>query len=163
MRFSRFMLVLPLLPLLASCAAQPPAVQRELLPNEIADHPQILFDGSVPLDAMTLRGVKLGDAGSAIDEKRIEKRADAGWIVCNDGARYRVADDKVITLAAWDTAILKRLNLKTPEDIELRFGKAESSEDVAPVIIYYFRSGRVSVLWNTFEKQVNAVNVAKAP
>lgn len=158
MRSGCFILALSLL---ASCAAQPPAVQRELVASEISDHPQILFDGTVPLNAMTLRGVKLGDPGSVIDEKRVEKRSDAGWIVCKDGTRYRVVDEKVITLGAWDPAILKPLKITSPMDIEQRFGKAESTDDVAPIVIYHFKSGRVSVLWNTFENQLNAVNVSQ--
>jgi hypothetical protein len=153
--------LIPGLFLLASCAATHHAAPKQRLANEIADHPQILLDGSVPLDEMTLKGVKLGDAESAIAESRIEKRSDAGWVVCNDGTRYRVADGSVITLGAWDPAILEPLKLTSPADIEKRLGQPDSTDDVAPVVIYHFKKGRLSVLWNTFEKQLNAVNVSK--
>jgi hypothetical protein len=153
--------LIPALFLLASCAATPAAAPKQRLPNEIADHPQILLDGSVPLDEMALKGVKLGDPESAIAESRIEKRSDAGWIVCSDGTRYRVADGRVITLGAWDKEILKSLNIRSPADIEQRFGKPDSNEEVAPITIYHFKDGRLSVLWNTFENQINAVNVSK--
>jgi hypothetical protein len=130
-------------------------------PTEIASNPAMLYDNSVPREEMTLRGVRLGDPQSAIRSTRILKQGDGGWIVCRDGARYQITDGNVATLGVWDRKILDKLDLKSPADIESRFGKPDSKDDLKDVVIYHFRSGKVAVIWNDFEKQVNAVNVSR--
>jgi hypothetical protein len=147
--------------LLASCGGLHHETAQSYSPSEIADNPAMLYDNSVPREEMTLRGVRLGDPQAAIRSTRILKQADAGWIVCRDGARYQITDGSVATLGVWDRKILDQLDLKTPADIESRFGKPDSKDDLKDVVIYHFRSGKVAVIWNNFEKQVNAVNVSR--
>ena len=145
----------------ASCSALRPARTYPHSPGEIADNPSILIDGSIPREEMSLRGVKLGDPKSAIKSSRILKTSDGGWIVCTDGARYQINDDAVAVLGVWDRNILDKLNLKNPAEIESRFGKPESTDDLDYIVIYRYQKGKITVLWNKHEQQVNAVNVSK--
>jgi hypothetical protein len=130
-------------------------------PNEITGNPAMLYDGSVPREEMTLRGVRLGDSRSAISATRIIREADGGWIVCRDGARYQISDGVVTVLGVWDRQTLDQLGIKAPADIEARFGKSDSTDDLKDIVIYHFKSGKISVIWNGFEKQLNAVNVSR--
>jgi hypothetical protein len=156
--------------LVASCGAPPKAESPERTGagdasiTEIADNPGILNKRPLPREQISLRGVKLGDPESAIRESRIIKRAAEGnWTICRDGARYRIDEGNatVVTLGVWDPAILRKLNINSPADIESRFGKPESTDQVEPITIYRYDEGHLSVLWNNRENQLNAVNVAK--
>jgi hypothetical protein len=148
--------------LLTSCGS---VVRRHstpaIVPNEIFHHPSILHDSSVPRDQMTLWGVKLGDPESAIASRRILDTGREGWIKCRDGSRYRIQDDVVATLGVWDPKILARLDIKSPAQIEARFGKPDKIDDADPVMIYRYVGGKISVLWNKQEGQINAVNVSR--
>lgn len=128
--------------------------------NEIADHPQILYDGTVPRTEMALRGVKLDDPGFAIRRGR-ELRQSEEWVICRDGARYRVVEGKVITLGVWDPSILDQLHITSPADIEKRFGKPDKIDDLQQLLVYRYAGGSLNVLWNKQEDQLNAVNVSK--
>ena len=135
-----------------------PRAARQLQTNEIADHPTILYDHSVPREQMLLHGVKLGDGQSAIATSRIDHTRD-NWIVCDDKSRYRIADGRVVALGVWDDRILAQLNIHSPADIEARFGKPEKTDQTQDIFIDYYDSGHLTVIWNKFEGQINAVNV----
>lgn len=146
--------------LLCSCATMRRA--EPYSPTDIASNPAILHDGSVPRDQMTLRGVRLGDPKSAIFASRIDDpNGKGGWIICTDGSRYRIESDIVATLGLWDVKALSRLNISSPADIEARFGKPEAVEDAGLAFIYRYAGGKVSVIWNKAEAQINAVNVSR--
>lgn len=131
-------------------------------PFEITDHPAILYDGSVPRWEMTLRGVKLNDPRSAIAMSRIDYEAQGHWIVCRDGCRYRLDDkDNVSILGVWDRQVIDTLKLGSPDEIQQRFGKPQSTDDAGQVQIYRYSGGHISVLWNGLEKQTNAINISR--
>ncbi|HVT89217.1 MAG TPA: hypothetical protein VHD56_10225 [Tepidisphaeraceae bacterium] len=129
--------------------------------NEITANPAILYDHSIPIDQMKLKGVGFGDGEAAISDRRVMDRGMNGWIMCRDGCRYRVDGGAVVVLGVWDASIIEKLRIESPADIEARFGKAEKVEDADPVQIYRYNGGKVSVLWNKQEKQVNAVNLTR--
>jgi hypothetical protein len=130
-------------------------------PTEITDHPEILYNGTIPRTDMAYMGVKLGDPGFAVRKERVMREAPGGWYVCRDGARYRVEDKIVRTLGIWDPRTLERLYLESPADIEKKFGKPEQVDDLPELLIYRYHGGTMSVLWNKQEGQVNAVNLSK--
>src|SRR3954454_7762366 len=86
---------------LSSCtAAHPPASTAD--PHEIAANPAILYDKTVPIESLSLRGVKLGDPRSSIAPSRIDHESKGGWLVCRDRCRYRLDDNgHVVTLGVW--------------------------------------------------------------
>ena len=106
-----------------------------------------------------LHGIKIGDSESAISESHIENRGKAGWIVCDNRARYRIEAGKIATLGVWDPRILNKLNLHSQADIESRFGKPQSIDAVAPLQIYHYNNGRTDVLWDKLEEHVDAINI----
>jgi hypothetical protein len=130
-------------------------------PTEITDHPEILYNNTVPRAEMAYMGVKLGDPGFSIRRERVLREGDAGWFVCRDGARYRAEDKTVVTLGVWDNHTIERLNIQSPGDIEKKFGKPQRTEDIPELLIYYYDGGKTSVLWNKQEGQLNAVNVSR--
>lgn len=132
-----------------------------IAPNEIFHNPAILYDSSVPREQMTLWGIKLGDPDSSIPRARVLDTGREGWIKCHDGSRYRVQDGVVVVLGVWDPRIIERLNITSPDQIEARFGKPDKIDNADPVMIYRYVGGRISVLWNKTEGQVNAVNISR--
>jgi hypothetical protein len=146
---------------LNSCTAARPSAPTAA-PLEIAANPAILYDKTVPIESLSLRGVKLGDPRSSIAPSRIDHESKGGWIVCRDRSRYRL-DDKgnVVTLGVWDSRILDRLNIDSPDDVTVRFGPPQSTDQAAPLQISRYANGHISVLWNTAENQLSAVNVSK--
>jgi hypothetical protein len=130
-------------------------------PTEITDHPEILYNKTVELKDMAYMGVKLSDPGFAVRKERVLRESEGGWVVCRDGARYRLEDKTVATLGVWDNRTIERLYLETPGAIEQKFGKPERIEDTPELVIHYYNGGKISVLWNKQEKQVNAVNVSR--
>jgi hypothetical protein len=144
--------------LVTSCTMMHPRAAHVPQANEIADNPAILYDHTIPPQQMTLRGIKLGDAQSAIANNRINYQRD-DWIVCDDRARYRIDNGSVTALGVWDNRILNKLNITSPADIEARFGKPEKTDDVKDIVIYRYDDGCITVIWNKFEGQVDAVNV----
>jgi hypothetical protein len=147
--------------LLSSCSVLHPRSAHIPQPNEITDNPAMLYNNTVPREQMTLRGVRLGDPRSAILRSRIVKESDGGWIVCDDGARYRVEKDAVNALAVWDRKALDQLQIHSREDINARFGKEESIGDGGTIFVYRYAGGHLTVIWNQFEHQVDAVNVSQ--
>jgi hypothetical protein len=144
--------------LLASCATLHPRAAHVPQANEIADNPAILYDHTISPQQMTLRGIKLGDSQSAIPSNNIDHERD-GWIVCDDRARYRIENGVVATLGVWDNRILNKLNIHSSADIEARFGNAEKIDDLTEIAIYRYDGGRISVIWDKSEGQIDAVNV----
>jgi hypothetical protein len=144
--------------LLASCAMLHPRAAHVPQPSEIADHPAILYDRTIPTTQMTLHGIRLGDPRSAIPAWRIDHERD-NWIVCDDSSRYRIENNVVAALGVWDNRILYKLNIHSPADIEARFGKPDKTESVKEIVIDHYDAGRIDVIWNSFEGQINAVNV----
>ena len=144
---------------LTSCAVQHPRAAHESHPNEIADNPAILYDGTVPREQLTLHAIKLGDSETAIAESHIENHGTAGWIVCDNRARYRIENGKIVTLGVWDPRILNKLNIHSPADIETHFGKPQSIDTANPLLIYNYDSGHITVLWDTTEEHVDAINI----
>ena len=130
-------------------------------PTEITEHPEILYNKTIPRTEMVYMGVKLNDPGFSVRKERVNHESEGGWVVCRDGARYRLEDKAVATLGVWDTRTLERLNLTSPADIEKKFGKPERVDDTPELLIHRYANGSVSVLWNKQEGQVNAVNVSK--
>lgn len=128
---------------------------------EIFHHPAILQDRSVSPDEMLLWSVKLGDPQNVIAESRISHRAEGGWIICDDGSRYRIVDGSVATLGVWNRHVIDSFNVKSTTDLEAQFGKPESVVDAEPLKIYRYAGGRMSVLWNEREGQINAVNISR--
>jgi hypothetical protein len=129
-------------------------------PTEITDHPEILHNNTVPRHEMAYMGVKLRDPGFSIRKERVSREGDAGWVVCREGARYRLEDKAVVTLGVWDNRTLERLYLASPADIEKKFGKPERVDETPELLVYRYSGGKISVLWNKQESQVNAVNVS---
>lgn len=148
-----------------SCAAPGDRSARPLRhAGEIAGNPAILCNRSIPIQQMSLHGVRLGDPASVIRKSRIRIHDQkTGWIICRDGSRYRLQDSAVATLGVWDNRLLARLNIASPADIESRFGKPDSIEKAEPILIYRYsgNGGSISVLWNQREGQLNGVNVSR--
>jgi predicted AlkP superfamily pyrophosphatase or phosphodiesterase len=126
--------------------------------GEIADNPQVLYDHTIPVQGMSLHGIKLGDPSSAIATWRVDHERD-NWIVCDDGSRYRIEDKKIATLGVWDNRILSKLDIHSPDDIAARFGKPEKTDQIKDIYMYRYDDGRITVIWNKFEGQIDAVNV----
>ena len=131
-----------------------------LSPLEISRDPSILYEHTGQWREMSLNGIHLGDDASEIPQKQVRERTGAGWIISRDRCRYRADEGKIITLGVWDPQVLERLNIRTPHDIELRFGRPEKKEEVERFIFYYYAGGHVRVLWNNTETRVSAVNVS---
>ena len=152
---------LALLALLAASCGPITHVEYPHTPTEIADHPEILYNNTVKRTEMTLKGVKLDDPGFSIRPERVLQQSEGGWIVCRDGARYRAENHQIATLGVWDDRIIEQLHISSPEDIEKKFGKPQSTDDTPELLIYRYDNGSKTVLWNKQENQVNAVNVSK--
>jgi hypothetical protein len=145
--------------LLTSGCAVPRAPVGGDAPLEISRHPEVLFDQPSRWQEMSLYGRRLGDDAAAIPEREIRQRTDGGWIVARNGCRYRVQEGKITSLGVWDPRILDRLNLRSRDAIDARFGKPESVEEVDRFHIYTYAGGHVRVIWNNVEKRVTAINV----
>jgi hypothetical protein len=61
----------------------------------------------------------------------------------------------------WDRRLLSKLEIASPADIELKFGKPESTDDLGTEKIYRYRDNHLRVMWNDFEKRVTTVNVVQ--
>ncbi len=122
---------------------------------EISRYPTVLYTRGLP--TMRLYGVHFGTPEEEL--KGIRERNEEGWVILRNGARYQIANGKVVGIGVWDQQILSQLEIHSPQDIELKFGKPEKVEDFGKVQIYRFRDGHVHVLWSNFEKRVIAVNI----
>ena len=110
---------------------------------------------------MALWGVHLGDPQSVIATARILDTGKEGWIKCWDGCRYRVQEGAVVTLGVWDPKVIEKLDIDSPSKIQARFGKPDKVDEADPVTIYRYAGGKISILWNKQEVQVDAVNISK--
>lgn len=146
---------------LCSCMITRPRSIPAASDVELFYHPQLLADKEIPLDRLTLWGVKLGDPSTAIPPARIREHARQGWVWCDRGARYRIDQGMVVTLGVWDPNLLKSFNIKSPTDIETRFGPTSSIDVAEPLRIYRYRGGKLSVIWNDREQQLNAINISR--
>jgi hypothetical protein len=149
--------------LLIALAGCPPVVwpvhTREY--REIAREPTILYTMSHDWRGMQLHGVPLGASAESLKGKRVVSRNDAGWIELRNGARYLIRDGEVQGLGVWDQRLLTKLQVTSPADIEMKFGKPESVDDLGKEKIYRYRDNHVRVMWNDFERRVTTVNVVQ--
>ena len=155
----RFAVACALLIALRGCQhAAPVETGAEL---EIARDPTILHARSDEWANMQLHGVRLGAPAEDLGGRRVVSRNDAGWIELRGGARYLIRDGRVKGLGVWDQRLLSQLKITSPADIELKFGKPESIDDLGKEKIYRYRDNHVRVMWNDFEKRVTTVNVVE--
>jgi hypothetical protein len=139
-------------------AAWPVDTQPEL---EIARDPTVLYWKSNEWMRMRLHGVQLGQPADELPKQRIVSRNDTGWIELRSGARYLVEDGQVKGLGVWDQRLLSKLAINSPADIELKFGKPDSIDDLGKEKIYRYRDNHVRVMWNDFERRLTTVNVVQ--
>jgi hypothetical protein len=128
---------------------------------EIARDPTLLYTRSDQWMSMHLRGVRIGDPADELLKQRIVARNEAGWVQLRSGARYLVRDNEVNGLGVWDQRLLSRLQINSPADIELKFGKPESIDDLGREKIYRYRDNHVRVMWSDFQRRVTTVNVVQ--
>jgi hypothetical protein len=128
---------------------------------EIARDPTILYARSDEWMNMQLHGVRLGHGADEVLRRRIVGRNDAGWVQLRNGARYLVENNEVKGLGVWDQRLLSQLAISSQADIELKFGKPESIDDLGKEKIYRYRGNHVRVMWNNFENRVTTVNVVQ--
>jgi len=133
---------------------------------EIADRPTVLADPAAPIDKLTLRGVRLGDPRTAISIHRKISEDDRGWIITRDSCRYRILDDKVITLGLWDRNLLEQLGVTGEQDVARVFGPPEKSEELKTLsgesVIFTYAGGNKRVIYSRFENRITAVNLGAA-
>ena len=158
-------LLLIVLVTFCGCAVTKPA-EPAASPFEVSTNPRILADYATPIEKMTLRGVALGSPRSAIRPNRILSEDPNGWIICRDACRYRVLNDKVVTLGAWDQQALGQLGVNDEADIEALFGKAEAVDRVDTVstkmTIYRFANGQRRASWDRILNRLSTVNIGAA-
>ena len=128
---------------------------------DIARDPTILYTRSDRWMNMRLRGVALGDDASELLKQRVVSRNDAGWIQLRSGARYQIANGRVKGLGVWDQQLLSKLEITSPADIELKFGKPQNIDDLGKEKIYRYQDEHLRVMWNEFEHRVTTVNVVQ--
>lgn len=135
----------------------------EAMPYEIAANPKLLLDPATPVEKVSLYGIRLGDDESAIPEIKIHERdTRRGWVFMRDPIRYRIVNGKVVTLGCWDQRVLSRLGVRTQEDVERVFGKAEGVYELSPSnVSYHYQDGQKRAIWNKFENRLGAVNVGR--
>lgn len=134
--------------------------------TEIAANPRLLSDYSVPIETMTLRGVRLGDHRDAIRTPRIHWEGDDGWIITRDNCRYRIVGNKVVTLGVWDQKTLGQLGVTEEADIERVFGKAQKVSKVetlsTKMTIYRFAEDQRRASWDRILGRLSTVNIGAA-
>lgn len=152
--------ILPL-GLLCSCAVTQPRSAPARVEGELFYDPQPLL--ARPFDPSTLQlwGVKLGDPVTVIPASRIRTEGAQGWIWCRDGSRYRAQDGVIVALGLWNQESISKLNITSTQDIEARFGSTTTIDLVEPLRIYRYHGGKLAVIWNDREKQVNAINISR--
>jgi hypothetical protein len=128
---------------------------------EISKDPTVVYSNSDQWRSMQLYGIGLGAPEAQLPRKKIRNRNDAGWVEMRNGARYLVKGGKVAGLGVWDQKILSKLAIKSPNDIELKFGKPESVDDLGKEQIYRYQGNHLRVMWNNFERRVTTVNVVE--
>ena len=147
--------------LLCSCTVTRPRSSAPVSDDELLHHPQVLLNPSFSPDQVRLWGVSIGDPVSAITPERIRDHGGQGWIWCRDGCRYRVQDGVIVALGLWDRSAIDKLNLTSPAEIEARFGPTSTIDLAEPLRIYRYHQGRLAVIWNDREQQVNAINISR--
>jgi hypothetical protein len=128
---------------------------------EIARDPTILHARSNEWANMQLRGIRLGAPDEVLQGKRIVSRNDAGWVELRNGARYLIRGGKVNGLGVWDQRLLAKLEINSPADVEAKFGKPDSTDDLGREKIYRYQNDHLRVMWNDFERRVTTVNVVQ--
>ena len=153
----RFPVLCVMLLAAAGCRSTTPIQTRAEL--EISHTPSILHNRMQEWPQMKLYGVGIGDDESTLSPKKIRTRNDAGWVTMRNGARYLIQDRKVAGLGVWDQRLLAPLSIRSRADIEAKFGKPQSIDDLGKEKIYRYADNHVRVMWNDFEKRVTTVNV----
>jgi hypothetical protein len=146
---------------LASCTINQPRRTPAEGDDELFYHPQLVVDKEVPLERLTLWGVKLGDPATAIPRGRIREHARQGWLWCDRGTRYRIDQGTVVTLGIWDPTLLESFHIHSPADIEARFGPTQDIDIANPIRVYRYRDGKLAVIWTDRERQLNAINISQ--
>jgi hypothetical protein len=154
----RIALLCALLAATVGCPHQHVYTDQDL---EIARDPTILYTRSEQWMNMHLRGVRVGDPADELLKRRIVSRNEAGWVQLRSGARYLIKDNQVKGLGVWDQRLLAKLEITSPADIEMKFGKPESIDDLGREKIYRYRDNHVRVMWSDFERRVTTVNVVQ--
>jgi hypothetical protein len=143
---------------LVGCAALQPDSQPNWGETDLLSSPQLLLNPTFDPQSVTLGGVRLGDDESVIDQRAVQNRTAEGWLRLRN-RQYRVMDGKVVTLGLWDARALATFQIESPEQIEEVFGRPAEIVDVRRVLFYRYPNRGVTVMWNTFERKVSAINV----
>jgi hypothetical protein len=130
---------------------------------EISTSPMILATQQDQWKHMTLYGVHLGDAESALPKAQIVEQINGGWICMTNGNKYLSGNDNHIdALGVCEKKLIDQLNIPTKNDIAKVFGPDGVPVDAGwGTTIFYFHDRHVRVVWNLVENRVTAVDIWK--